>query len=316
MSSPPVSPAPIDVAAAVIYGPAGQVLLAQRPTGKPYAGYWEFPGGKIEAGETPLAALRRELHEELGVGVEAASPWLTRLYAYPEKAVRLRFFRVDRWHGQAHGREGQALSWQTPGAVTVAPLLPANEPILRALSLPAVYAITHAARWGTAAFLARLERALAQGVRLIQVREKEMEPAAALAFARAVCERALPYGATVLVNADMGAAAEFGVAGLHLPSTHLMRLRTRPPVAVCAASCHTRAELEHAAALGLDFVVLSQVQTSASHPGTAGIGWTRFTELIADYPLPVYALGGVGPADLSVARRHGAHGVASMSAVW
>jgi 8-oxo-dGTP diphosphatase len=95
-----------------------------------------------------------------------------------------------------------------------------------------------------------------------------------------------------------------------------MQLRTRPAVPVCAASCHSRIELEHAAALGLDFVVLSQVNASASHPGTPGIGWPRFSALINDYPLPVYALGGVGPTDLATARRHGAHGIASMSAVW
>ncbi len=307
---------PIDVAAAVIHGPEGHVLLAQRPAGKPYAGYWEFPGGKIEMGEDALQALRRELHEELGIEVDEASPWLTRIYAYPEKTVRLRFFRVDRWHGEPHGREGQTLSWQSPQSITVAPLLPANDPIMQALCLPDVYAITNAAKWGQAEFLQRLRGALKKGVRLIQLREKEMSVPQALVFAREVMGLAQTFDATVLINADMTLDADVGAAGLHLPSAQLMQLRTRPSVPVCAASCHTVAELEHAAALGLDFVVLSQVRVSASHPGSPGIGWPRFAALISNYPLPVYALGGLGPADLSTARRHGAHGIASMSAVW
>lgn len=307
---------PIDVAAAVIHGPGNRVLLAQRPTGKPYAGYWEFPGGKIEVGESGLQALRRELHEELGIEVDDASPWLTRVYAYPEKTVRLRFFRVDRWHGEPHGREGQTLSWQAPNCISVAPLLPANGPIMQALCLPDVYAITNAAKWGQVAFLQRLRGALEKGVRLIQLREKDMSAAQALAFAREVVALAHTFDATVLINAGMALDADVGAAGIHLPSTHLMQLSARPSVRMCAASCHTRAELEHAAALGLDFVVLSQVLVSASHPGTRGIGWPRFAALISDYPLPVYALGGLGPADLSAAQRHGAHGIASMSAVW
>jgi 8-oxo-dGTP diphosphatase len=306
----------IDVAAAVIHGPQDQVLLAQRPTGKPYAGYWEFPGGKIEMGEGALQALRRELHEELGIEVDDASPWLTRVYAYPEKTVRLRFFRVERWHGEPHGREGQTLCWQSPHAITVTPLLPANDPIMQALRLPAIYAITHATKWGPNEFLRRLTSALEKGVRLIQLREKEMSARDATAFAREVVALANKYDATVLINADMALDVEVGAAGLHLPSAQLMRLGTRPPARVCAASCHTPAELKHAAALGLDFVVLSQVLATASHPGAPSIGWPRFAELIADYPLPVYALGGMRLDDLSTARRHGAHGIASMSAVW
>jgi len=123
----------VEVAAAVILRDDGRFLLGQRPAGKVYAGYWEFPGGKIEPGESPRAALKRELHEELGMDVERAYPWLTRDYDYAHAAVRLRFFRVVRWSGTPHGRENQQFEWQRPGAVAVAPVLPANGPILRAL---------------------------------------------------------------------------------------------------------------------------------------------------------------------------------------
>src|SRR5215510_11486634 len=126
----------IEVAAAVIQRPDGAFLLARRPPGKVYAGYWEFPGGKAEPGEPAARALSRELHEELGIDVETAYPWITRVFTYPHGTVRLWFFRVVSWKGEPHPREEQAIAWQKPGAATVAPMLPANAPVLASLMLP------------------------------------------------------------------------------------------------------------------------------------------------------------------------------------
>ncbi len=105
----------VEVAAAVIQRADGSFLLAQRPQGKVYAGYWEFPGGKVEAGERAAGALARELNEELGVVVETAYPWITRVFTYPHATVRLNFFRVTWWRGEPHPREHQAIAWQPPG---------------------------------------------------------------------------------------------------------------------------------------------------------------------------------------------------------
>src|SRR5580765_1100954 len=106
----------VEVAAAVIQRPDGTFLLAQRPPGKVYAGYWEFPGGKAEPGEPAAQALARELHEELGIEVDTAYPWITRVFTYPHGTVRLRFFRVVSWKSEPHPREGQAIAWQRLGA--------------------------------------------------------------------------------------------------------------------------------------------------------------------------------------------------------
>jgi len=122
-----------EVAAAVIERPDGTFLLACRPEGKPYPGYWEFPGGKIEAGEDPRAALGRELKEELGIDVRAATPWITRVYAYTHATVRLHFFRVTAWDGEPQPLEDQGIAWQRPEAPDVTPMLPANAPVLSAL---------------------------------------------------------------------------------------------------------------------------------------------------------------------------------------
>ena len=306
----------IDVAAAIVRQTDGRVLLAERPQGKPWASYWEFPGGKIEAGEAPLAALARELHEELGIELDAATPWITFVYAYPEKSVRLHFFRVSRWHGTAYGREGQRLAWERPEALSVSPLLPANEKVLRALNLPPLYAITQAGKYGVEEFMDRLKAALEGGVRLIQVREREMSSEQLTRFAQRVVEVAHAYGARVLVNGDATVAKRAGADGVHLQGHQLMQLEAPPPTGIWAASCHDARELERAAVLGASFVVLSPVLPTDSHPGEPGIGWEKFAALIHDYPLPVYALGGMKTGMLDTAIQHGAHGIALLSGVW
>ena len=166
----------VEVAAAVLVRAtvAGdEFLLAQRPADKIWAGYWEFPGGKVELGETAHAALVRELREELGIAVKTAYPWLMREFTYPHATVRLNFFRVTDWQGELHPHEGQQFAWQPLAAFVaealVSPLLPANAPVLRALSLPSLYAISNASELGADEFLRRLERALGQGLRLLQL---------------------------------------------------------------------------------------------------------------------------------------------------
>lgn len=304
-----------DVAVGVVQRTDGRVLLAERPAGKPWAGYWEFPGGKIEAGEDPRAALTRELHEELGIELDRGCPWITLEYAYPEKRVRLHFFRVQAWHGTPHGREGQHLAWEDPQAIGVQPLLPANEKILQALRLPALYGITRAGHHGVAAFLPRLEAALARGLRLIQVREPDMDADTLRGFAREVVALAHRHGARVLVNGDPALARAVGADGVHLPARQLMIL-TASPTGFWAASCHDAAELVRAAGLGASFAVLSPVLPTASHPGAPVLGWERFAALVRDCPIPVYALGGMQPALLDTAMQHGAHGVALLSGIW
>lgn len=306
----------IEVVAAVILDARGQFLLAQRPAGKVYAGYWEFPGGKLEPGESAAAALARELNEELGIDVITAFPWLTRDFDYEHAAVRLRFYRVARWTGTLHGREAQRFAWQPASGVEVGPLLPANGPILRALSLPPVYGITCAQELGRDNQLTRIESALGDGLRLLQVREKQYTRDELRVYTAQVVELARSFGARVLLNGAVGIAAQAGADGVHLTAEQLMTAVRRPPVNWCAASCHDEAELERARELGVDFVVLGPVKPTPSHPASPWLGWRRFAELIEDYTLPVFALGGMRAADLDQAWRCGAHGIAMMRGAW
>jgi 8-oxo-dGTP diphosphatase len=294
----------------------GRFLLAQRPAGKVYGGYWEFPGGKIEPGEPPTEALARELHEELGLELERATPWITRVYAYPHGTVRLHFFRVRRWRGEPHGREGQAFSWERVEAIGVAPMLPANAPVLRALALPIEYALSNATEAGDEAFLAALQRRLAEGLRFVQLREKTMPRERLARLADRVVRLVRDAGGIVLVNDDEALAREAGADGVHLSAARLAAIAARPAFDRVGASVHTRAELRRAEHLGADLAVLGPVRPTPSHPGVPPLGWDGFERIARDAAIPVFAIGGLAPGDLERAWTHGAHGIAMIRGAW
>jgi 8-oxo-dGTP diphosphatase len=304
------------VAAVALVDPDNRVLIAQRPKGKALAGLWEFPGGKIEPGESVRAALKRELHEELGIEVVTAHPWIVREHVYEHAHVRLHFFRVVAWRGELRDHVHSALAWQRAEALEVAPMLPANAPVLKALQLPSTYGISHAHVIGAEAQLAALAQALERGLRLVQLREAALPELAREGFAAqavALCHR---HGARVLVNGDAQLARAVGADGLHLPAAQLLQLRQRPEFPLVGASCHDARELVRAAALGADFAVLGPVQPTATHPQQAPLGWEKFAALIEGSPLPVYALGGMHNADLPRALACGAQGIAAIRAAW
>jgi len=305
----------VEVAAAVMLRAGGdEFLLAQRPAGKVYAGYWEFPGGKVEAGESVRDALVRELREELGIAVTACSPWLVRQFTYPHATVRLNFWRVTAWEGEigvSAPLEHAAVDWQACMAPPrVAPILPANEPILKALRLPVAMAITRAEIEGAERQLARLHSALADGLGLIQLRDKGLPPLERLRFAGAVGRLARAHGALLVVNDDAELARRVGADGLHLSSAALAACAERPDFPWAGASCHDAAEIARSGELGLDYALLGPLLPTPSHPDAPGLGWAAFSRLTAAAPLPVFALGGMRREMLAEAQQAGAHGVA------
>jgi 8-oxo-dGTP diphosphatase len=312
----------VEVVAAVLMSRDGQhFVLACRPEGKVYAGYWEFPGGKIEAGETPLQALTRELQEELGIHVTEANPWIVRDFDYPHAKVHIRFWRVTAWEGEigvSAPLEHSAVCWlNTDGPCKLAPMLPANLSVLKALVLPTRMGITQAATHGIRAELERLERALRQGLRLIQIREHNLPKEKQQGFVRAVMELATPYNALVVLNEDgSGTSSELarliGTHGVHLTSKALKQCEKRPNYPWVGASCHDAAELAQAATLGLDYALLGTVLPTPSHPEYPGMGWDAFAGLLEIVKLPVFAIGGQDANTLKTAQGFGAHGVAAV----
>ncbi len=312
----------VQVAVAIIQKPDGQFLMASRPAGKGWAGWWEFPGGKIEVNETPQQGLSRELQEELGITPTKTQAWLTRRYDYPAtydsqaKTVQLHFYFVTEWQGELTPLEGQQLSWQTPANITVAPVLPANAPIMHALALPTIYAISNLHEMGEQAFFAALENRLKQGLKLIQIREKQLSRADLTLFSSQIIAMAKKYAAKVFINGDMDLAQKLGAHGVHLSSASLMSLQEKPSDLMVAASCHNAQELGQAEKMGLDFVVLSPVKPTKSHNNAQALGWQQFQQLIAQSTIPVYALGGMNQPDLSEALANGARGIAMQRAIW
>ncbi|MGE0080934.1 MAG: Nudix family hydrolase [Thiohalomonadaceae bacterium] len=307
----------LHVAAAVIRDGAGRVLIAERPAHLHQGGLWEFPGGKVEPGEDVRAALARELEEELGIAVRACSPLIRVRHRYPDRNVLLDVWEVSAFAGEPHGREGQPVRWVDAETLPAFSFPAANLPIITAARLPRQYLITPEPG-NDDAFLVRLEQRLRAGVRLVQLRCKSRSGAAFAALAREAVRIAQGQGARLLLNGEPAQALALGADGVHLTSAALRALGARPLPAGywVAASCHDVEDLAHAAAIGVDFAVLAPVQPTASHPGAPALGWEAFHALTELSRIPVYALGGLGPADLAQACRHGAQGIAAIRGLW
>lgn len=295
-----------------------QVFLTRRRADVHQAGKWEFPGGKLHAGEETFAALRRELHEELGIDVQQARPFMQVRHAYPDKRVLLDVWSVDTYSGTPHGREGQETRWVTRAELLSLDLPEADHPIQRRLWLPALYAISDYAGLGRAAFFDGLTRALASGLTLLQLREPNMTESEYRALAHEVVSLCHSHGAKVLLNADPSLVVACGADGVHLNSDRLRRSVQRPllnPYFV-AASCHNDFELKQAENIDADLVVLGPVAPTPTHPSALPLGWDNFETLCRSAVPAVYALGGMRATDVNVARLRGAHGVAMLSALW
>jgi 8-oxo-dGTP diphosphatase len=305
---------PVHVVAGVLLDARGRVLLARRTEGRDLAGLWEFPGGKVDPGETPMQALARELREELGIRVQAAEPLVAVPQQYRDKRILLDVFRV-RYAGKPSGREQQALAWAPPEKLGTYPMPPADRPVVAALTQPAFYLVTPDLDGDRRAFIAGIVRALEGGIRRIQLRVPSLAGAKLQSLAMDVKQHCDPVGAQLLVNGDVALAARIG-CGVHLKAAQLMALRERPLPAQLpvAASCHDAAELAHAQQLGLDFGVLGPVAESPGHG--APMGWRGFAQLREHVSLPLYGLGGLDRDDLVLARTHGAQGIAAIRGLW
>ena len=310
----------IHVAVGVLRRTDGRVFAAERPPGRHLGGQWEFPGGKLEPGETARAALDRELREEVGVEVLDARPLIRFPCRYPDRRVLLEVIEVSRWRGRPHGREGQAIDWLAPRDLKRLDLVAGAVPIVAAIELPSLYLITPEP--AEADFESRLRARLESGIRLVQLRAKTMRPDALVALARRVVPLAERSGARVFLNGDPETARAAGAHGAHVPSRTLARLAARRaerpvrPGFGLAASCHDARELALARSVGVDFAVLSPVRATPGHPDARPIGWEGFSRLVESVDFPVFALGGLGPADREAGWAAGAQGIAAIRGLW
>ena len=335
----------IHVAVAVIVNTNNEVCISLRHKNAHQGGLWEFPGGKVEQGETIEQALAREIREELNIEIKQSRPLITINHSYDDKTVRLHVNKVMLYRGEVKGLEGQQVKWLPVSQLSAHDFPAANLPIIKAVQLPDKYLITGKFT-DSDDFIYKLKNALDGGIKLIQLRlkdniitappswlfakyrpsldikENSREGISQLQFlleqSAELCKQAeaklmLNLSAGYLHRVDLS-PIEF--AGFHADSKTLNTLSQRPEGSLFSASCHNMEELLIALKLHADFVVLSPVQKTASHPDMQAMGWSQFSTLVENIPVPVYALGGVSENDLQAAWQHGAQGIAAISALW
>ncbi len=307
----------VHVAVAIITNPQDQVLISLRSKDVHQGDLWEFPGGKLEQGESVYDALKREIYEELNITVLKARPFKTIQYKYPHSDVLLDIWMVESFSGKPESAEGQPIKWQNINQLNVNEFPAANRAIIQSLILPDKYMITGSFE-NQDDFESRLKCSLQDGISLLQLRCKNL-PAEAykpLAIrAKSICKK---YRAKLLLNTELQIFQEIGADGLHLSSQFLHSFSARPVAdsILLSVSCHTEADIQQARQLKADILLLSPVKETRSHAGVKGIGWEKFSALTSNSDAPVYALGGMAEQDLADAKAAGAQGVAAISSFW
>ncbi|HEB55539.1 MAG TPA: Nudix family hydrolase [Gammaproteobacteria bacterium] len=305
------------VAVGAIFNNVGEVLISQRAKNCHQGGLWEFPGGKLEQGESAQAALVRELEEELGIQVQQCRQLIRVQHDYVDRQVLLDVWKVTHFDGTASSREGQPLCWINPASLDERVFPAADVAIIKRLQLPHEYLITGAYK-GPADFSQRLQTALDRGIRLLQLRAAPDDVDDYALLVKNALEQCRPYGAKLLLNISVTEFAEHKADGLHLNSSRLMACDQRPvgEDKYLSASVHNEMELAQANRIGVDFIMLSPVLPTQSHPGAATLGWDGFQALVNKSHSPVFALGGMDASHLELAREKGAQGIAAITAFW
>lgn len=307
----------VRVAVGVVRDGEGRVLIALRPSHKHQGDLWEFPGGKIEAGESCEAALERELFEELGITVRRSIPLIGIPFHYPDKKVFLDVREVVSFDGESHGKEGQPLRWVPIQELSNYTFPAANTPIVNSILLPDFVCVTGEYS-GHVDLTFRIERAVQRGVGMVVFRPKrinETDMSEVLRMIGEVCaQQGVPFVVSSSVNSEFWSCAD----GVHFHSSHLATISARPvgQDKWFGVSCHSVDEVMRAKSLGADYIFLSPVLYTDSHPAAVTLGWDGFAAIAADAGLPVYALGGLDAGHFVQARQGGAKGIAGISAFW
>ena len=310
----------VAVAAIVI---DGQVLLAKRPDHLHQGGLWEFPGGKLEPGETVCQALVRELKEELDIEITPARPLISINHDYGDKKVFLDVWVVYNYEGEPRGCEGQKVEWHAISDLRKRSFPEANQAIITALNLPEFYLISPEPGTDTwPEFKNTFEKALKGGISLAQFRAKQLNVSTYFRWAQELSDLANRYKARLILNSSPGDflihAKDMNIAGLHLSSKHLLNSEQRPigKDKLLGASCHNLREVQHAHAIDVDYITLSPIKTTMSHPDAQPLGIETFKAVVSEINKPVYALGGLGREDLGEVLLNGGQGVAAIRKLW
>lgn len=309
----------VHVAVGVIYNSdKSEVLISKRSDNQHLAGFWEFPGGKVESGEDVQTALARELLEEVGIVVEQAKRLKTIKHNYSDKNVLLDVWCINDWSGKVVSRENQKVEWVPTEQLNSYTFPEANKYIISSISLPYIYLISQESYVDTSCLFSVLKECFTAGLKIFQLRLKPRRDYQYLELVKELKSLSAHYNAKLILNGSAEDIKDYNVDGVHLNSKKLFSYSSRPinNSYILGASCHNEEELRQASLLQVDYVFVSPVLTTKSHQQTKPMGWYKFNELTEKTNIPVYALGGLSCKDNKKAKSSGAHGVAMISAVW
>ncbi len=306
----------VHVAVGVICNKQGQYLVSKRHDHLHQGGLWEFPGGKVEAGESVFAALKRELYEELDIHIKQAEPLVKLAYQYPDKNVLLDVWLVDSFDGVAHSPQGQEIRWLALSELSHYDFPVANRGILNCLNYPVYYAIT-GQYTGLEDYTSKLHQCLTRQPVLLQCRLNP-ETENILDFIDVSLQLCKAKNTKLIVNSDITFLDKRDIDGIHLNSKRLFDYSSRPvdDNKILAASVHNKAELEQASRIKADLVVVSPVFHTTSHLCQTTLGWDGLTELVKHSDIPVFALGGMKKSMLAETKKTGAYGIAAIREFW
>ncbi|MBE8190038.1 MAG: Nudix family hydrolase [Candidatus Thioglobus sp.] len=303
----------------VLRNQAGELLISKRQTHQFMPGFWELPGGKIEPNETNEAAIIRELNEELGVQPSQLI-WLKTLsYQYPERKVILNIYNINSHSGvpdgkNFQGKEGQEIAWVKLENLPDYNLLPTLQIFINSLILPDKYWITPAQNHQSSEWINAFDLHLNSGIKLIQLRSKVCLNRH---FIKELSNKCQQLGTKLLLNIPNKNFTENIANGWHLTTAEMLELRQRPcgKNQLLGASAHNLSEAISAQTSGVDFVTISPVQPTKTHPNAAPIGWKTAAAITQKLNIPVYFLGGMTSADTQKSHQLGAQGIAAVSSI-
>jgi 8-oxo-dGTP diphosphatase len=312
----------IHVAVGVIINSRQEILMAKRAEHLHQGGLWEFPGGKVEKNETVQEALYRELHEELGIAVETANPFIKVFHDYPDKSVLLDVWLVEKFTGQPLGNEAQPLQWVPVSDLKYRAVPQANHDIVRALEsryrkLPDELSITGAYE-NLDDYAVKLQHALNRDVKWVQLRAHSCsydECRLLYDLTHTFCKQ---HGAQLTVNTSLDWFHQLGATSLHFTAQRLLKSAHRPvhKSVLFGASCHNPDEILHAENIDADYITLGPVFKTSTHPDQEPIELDTFSGWVKNTHLPVFALGGVSPELKKIIQSAGGYGVAGISNYW
>lgn len=299
----------VEVVVGIIRNENKEILISKRQQDQFMPNYWELPGGKIKVGEDSFSALSRELYEEVGITVKDCSLIYKICHHYPDKTVNLSIYNIEDSLGTPLGKEGQEIAWSSIEKFNNYKLLPTMWKIIHKISLPKSYWITPDEHQ-TESTIDECRKHLISGTKLIQLRSKTILSSTYIENIYKLCKK---YKARLILNTPNKTYREI-CDGWHLTSSELLSLKERPchDRKLLGASTHNKLETAHAEKISADYISLSPVQSTPSHPDTKTLGWDRSSNIINQCNLPLFLLGGMNKELVGKALSIGAQGVAGI----